>query len=640
MKPRRQRTGLFDGAMELSDIRSCLITGGAAGIGAGVAAAFAARGCGITLADRDARAGAETAQRLKAQFIRCDVTDARQLAAAFDTHYSKFGSPDALFLNAGVEERTSFLDEDDEHVAGWRHVLDVDFTAVAEGVRLAVRRWKRIGARGTIVVTSSAAGLFPVPGGEVYAAAKGACVQLVRSLAHLAPQIRVCALCPAYADTAMVARMRSKLPETQPLLSLPQVVDAAMRCFADPTNAGKCLWVAPGIQRYWRFPFDGTPMDGRRRNLTAAEQPRRHPAWVAWAAQSLPSSQSCVRIHKLSSDFAAATRVDTMALNLTPRPGHALVRRIYAGVNASDVNFSSGRYFGTTNAAAAKLPFVAGFETVGVVVAVAPDVAGQLSVGDVVGSLSYGGFAEYAHEPVKALLPGLPPSKEAVAMLTSGLTASIALEQAAQLKPSDVVLVTAAAGGTGQFAVQLASRAGCYVIATCGGPAKVDLLRRLGAARVIDYTAEDVKAVLKREHPTGVNVVYESVGGAMFDTCLAALAPKGRLVVIGAMSRYASGWAAPSAAPTTVQDVLLFKSATCVGFFLPLYAAHFRRHVAQLASMHASGQLTIAIDPELFVGLESATAAVAHLQSGKSLGKVVLQIPDALPAMTASSAKL
>jgi hypothetical protein len=438
----------------------------------------------------------------------------------------------------------------------------------------------------------------------------------------------------------MVARMRSKLPETQPLLSLPQVVDAAMRCFADPTNAGKCLWVAPGIQRYWRFPFDGTPMDGRRRNLMAAEQPRRHPAWVAWAAQPLPSTQSCVRVHTLSSDFGAATRVDTVALNPTPRPGHALVRRIYAGVNASDVNFSSGRYFGSTKAAAAKLPFAAGFETVGVIVAVAPDVV-MFEVGDVVGSLSYGGFAEFSQEPVKALLPGLPPSKEAVAMLTSGLTASIALEQAAQLKGSDVVLVTAAAGGTGQFAVQLASRAGCYVIATCGGPAKVDLLRRLGAARVIDYTAEDVKAVLKREHPTGVNVVYESVGGAMFDTCLAALAPKGRLVVIGAMSRYASGWAAPKEA-TTVQDVLLFKSATCVGFFLPLYAAHFRRHVAQLVALHASGQLTIAIDPEIFVGLESATAAVAHLQSGKSLGKVVLQIPDALPAMTASprSAKL
>jgi NADPH:quinone reductase-like Zn-dependent oxidoreductase len=95
-----------------------------------------------------------------------------------------------------------------------------------------------------------------------------------------------------------------------------------------------------------------------------------------------------------------------------------------------------------------------------------------------------------------------------LALLTSGLTASIALEQCARLplpppfRPGAAapppppgaaarprtVLVTAAAGGTGQFAVQLARLAGCRVVATCGGGAKAELLRRLGADRVIDYT--------------------------------------------------------------------------------------------------------------------------------------------------------
>ena len=63
------------------------------------------------------------------------------------------------------------------------------------------------------------------------------------------------------------------------------------------------------------------------------------------------------------------------------------------------------------------------------------------------------------------------------------------------------MLVTAAAGGTGQFAVQLAAAAGCTVVATCGSAAKAALLKRLGAARVINYREERVKDVLKREYP-------------------------------------------------------------------------------------------------------------------------------------------
>jgi NADPH:quinone reductase-like Zn-dependent oxidoreductase len=500
---------------------------------------------------------------------------------------------------------------------------------VAEGVRQLVRRWRDAKARGVIVVTSSAAGLYPVPGAEVYAAAKGACVQMVRSLAHLAPAIRVCALCPAFADTQMVARIRGSFAGLAKVTVMPlhTVVDAAMQCFGDSGNAGKCLFVAPGIRRYWAFPGDKVA-----RPVPAPRRPIDH-ALVAWATLPLPATQRAVMVHTLSADFAKATRVDTLPLNPAPKPGHVLVRRLYAGINASDINFTSGRYFGSAKVAAAKLPFAAGFETVGVVVATAPDVK-SLAVGDVVGSLSYGGFAEFGEEPARTLLPGLPPTPEAVALLTSGLTASIALEQAARLRPKEVVLVTAAAGGTGQFAVQLALAQGCHVVATCGGRAKADLLRRLGATRVIDHTAEDVGAVLRKDYPRGVDVIYESVGGTMFDTCLNALAPKGRLVVIGAMSRYASGWAPAASgkgvAPPTVPDVLLWKGASCVGFFLPMHAHHFRRHLAQLVAMLDAGRLQVALDASRH-GLEAASAAVALLQSGKSLGKVVLQIPRDLP---------
>ena len=111
------------------------------------------------------------------------------------------------------------------------------------------------------------------------------------------------------------------------------------------------------------------------------------------------------------------------------------------------------------------------------------------------------GFSEYGVVAARRLLPVPSPTPEVLALMTSGLTASIALEEVGRLTipgpnggtsssstgVTRKVLVTAAAGGTGHFAVQLAKLAGCYVAGTCGGPEKAALLRRLGVDRVIDY---------------------------------------------------------------------------------------------------------------------------------------------------------
>lgn len=619
---------------------SVFVTGGAAGIGAGVAAALCTRHrCRLTLVDLDAEAGEATAAALRlgggeAQFVRCDVIDAGALQSALDVHWQRYGSCDVAFLNAGIEERRSFLDTPSSQE--WRRVLEIDTAAVVEGTRQLVRRWRDTQTRGTLLITSSAAGLYPVPGHEVYAAAKAAVVGLTRSLAPLDARegIRVCALCPRFVDTAMVARMNTLSPGAVEresrgtrLLTLQEVVDAALLCLCDRSNAGKCLHVAPGVSEYWTFA--GEEEIGRVRSTKVARVPPSA-SLLAWASAPLPATQLRVEVHALSSDFRAATRVAEAPMP-RPRAGHVLLQRLWTGVNASDVNFSSGRYFGSRDAAQALLPFTAGFESVGVVAALGEGVKGW-AIGDVAGSFSTGGFSQYAEEPAHTLLPGVPPSPEGVALLTSGLTASIALEQAARLRATDTVLVTAAAGGTGQFAVQLAARMGCRVVATCGGADKVQLLRRLGAHRVIDHTRESVRAVLKREFPKGIDVVYESVGGDMFHTALASLAPKGRLVVVGAMSRYATNWAADQdKAGPVLQDALLWKSASCCGFFLPLHAQHFRRHLARLAAMHAAGQLVVSLDQKSFVGLEAAADAVEHLQSGQSIGKVVLQVADPLP---------
>ena len=155
------------------------------------------------------------------------------------------------------------------------------------------------------------------------------------------------------------------------------------------------------------------------------------------------------------------------------------------------------------------------------------------------------------------------------------------------------VLVTAAAGGTGQIAAQLAKLAGHVVIATCGGGAKVDLLRRLGVDRVVNYREEKLRDVLKREFPRGIDLAYESVGGD-FSPRWTRWRPGGRVIVIGMMSQYTAGgdgaedaWT-PSNHPG-LPEKLLWKSGACVGFFLPHYARHFRRHLAALSRLLAGG---------------------------------------------------
>ncbi|MEM6785448.1 MAG: quinone oxidoreductase family protein [Bacteroidota bacterium] len=301
----------------------------------------------------------------------------------------------------------------------------------------------------------------------------------------------------------------------------------------------------------------------------------------------------------------------------TPGPGEVLIRNIVAGINASDVNVAAGRY-----TPGAEPPVDLGFEAAGEVVAVGEGVE-HLAVGDFAAtSLLGGGFRTHQVVKAKLAIPVPAATPEVLSILVSGLTASIALETQGDLKAGETVLVTAAAGGTGQYAVQLAKRAGCRVLGTCSTDAKADLLRSLGCDRPIPYKTENLKAVLKKEAPKGLDVVYESVGGRMFDTALRALAVHGRLIAIGFIGEYVDG-------PERVTDVrvyhrLLAKSASVRGFFLPHFPRLFRPHMERLFGLVQSGEFQVAIDPVRFDGLEAVPDAVEHLHSGQSQGKVVV----------------
>jgi len=307
------------------------------------------------------------------------------------------------------------------------------------------------------------------------------------------------------------------------------------------------------------------------------------------------------------------------------KPNEILVKNSFVGINASDINWTAGRYDPTL-----KPPFDLGFEGLGEIVAKGKNVS-KLKDGQFVTYMKYGSFTDLITLDSRHVFP--IPSKDPgyLPLLVSGLTASIALEEVGRIrpdkKPAESVLVTAAAGGTGQFAVQWAKLHGCHVIGTTSSDSKAEFLTAIGCDRVINYKKEDVNEALRRDYPSGVDCVYESVGGGMFDVCLNNLATKGRLVVIGFITDYKEekmGFK-PNKSLALLPAKLLKKSASVGGFFLFHYADQFPVYFLRLARLYAEGKLTSKVDLS-FRGLDSIPDAVDYLHSGKNLGKVVVEL--------------
>uniref|UniRef100_A0A4X2LQ66 15-oxoprostaglandin 13-reductase n=1 Tax=Vombatus ursinus TaxID=29139 RepID=A0A4X2LQ66_VOMUR len=314
-----------------------------------------------------------------------------------------------------------------------------------------------------------------------------------------------------------------------------------------------------------------------------------------------------------------------------PGDGDLLVRNRFVGVNASDINFSAGRYNTSV-----KVPFDAGFEGIGEVVALGLTASAKYTIGQAVAYVTPGSFAEYTVVPAKIAIPVPSVKPEYLTLLISGTTAYISLKELGELSEGKKVLVTAAAGGTGQFAVQLAKKAKCHVIGTCSSTEKSVFLKSIGCDLPINYKSENVGAVLKREYPEGVDVVYESVGGEMFDLAVNALAIKGRLIIIGFISGYQTPTGLSPIKAGTLPSKLLKKSASVKGFFLNHYFSEYQKAMDHLLKMYESQELVCEVDlgdlsPEgKFTGLESVFRAVDYMYMGKNTGKIVVELPHSV----------
>jgi NADPH:quinone reductase len=295
-----------------------------------------------------------------------------------------------------------------------------------------------------------------------------------------------------------------------------------------------------------------------------------------------------------------------------PGPGQLLVDVEAAGVNYRDVYEREGG-----GAHAAETPHPAGVEGAGTVAAVGGEVD-RFAPGDrVAWSNAPGSYAEQVLVAADAAvsLPDGIATEVAAAVMLQGSTAHYLATSTYPVQPGDTVLVHAAAGGVGLLLTQIAAMRGGRVIATTSTAEKAELARGAGADETIGYEgfAESARELTGGE---GVAAVYDGIGAATFDESLAALRPRGYMVLYGA----ASG------PPPPVEIAKL--NAGSLFLTRPTLAHHgrdgdeLRMRAADLLGWIADGRLDVRIGGRY--ALADAARAQADLASRGTTGKLIL----------------
>jgi len=298
-----------------------------------------------------------------------------------------------------------------------------------------------------------------------------------------------------------------------------------------------------------------------------------------------------------------------------PRANQVVIEVRAAGCNFFDILLVQGKY-----QMKPAFPFTPGAEVAGVVCELGPGVRG-VAIGDrVFAGLALGAFAERVALPVAALhpMPAAMSFPEAAAFPVVYPTSYAALVYRANLRAGETLLVHAAAGGVGVAAVQIGKALGARVIATAGGADKLAVALRAGADLAIDYSSGDwVDAVKQATGGRGADVIYDPVGGQIFEGSLKCIAWNGRLLVIG----FAGG-----TIPEVKVNRILLKNIAVVGLHWGAYATHEPERVpevfAELAKLYESGQ----VRPLIFgtYSLDEVPQALEALGSRGSYGKVII----------------
>src|SRR5215204_2159779 len=234
-----------------------LVTGGAGGFGRAFARRLAARGHAVVVADLDAEGAAEVAASVGGVAVRADVSRPEDTVAAVRRAVSEFGRLDVVALNAGVASALGPLDPLD--LAAYRRIVGVNQDAVVYGLDAAVPALRASGG-GKVVVTASLAGLVPMPADPLYTLTKTAVVAYVRALGPPLAEVgvTVTALCPGFADTAILGPLREPLAAAaMPLLSADDVGEAFVSLL-ERGRPGEVWFVQPGREP-GPYEFRGVP---------------------------------------------------------------------------------------------------------------------------------------------------------------------------------------------------------------------------------------------------------------------------------------------------------------------------------------------------------------------------------------------
>lgn len=227
---------------------------------------------------------------------------------------------------------------------------------------------------------------------------------------------------------------------------------------------------------------------------------------------------------------------DVLELQEHPRPnvepGKVLIEVDACSLNFFDILLCQGKYQEKP-----PIPFTPGSEISGTIREIGEDC--QLEVGQRViatPAKPEGGLSEWVSVPEESVyvVTDSMTSSEAAGMFITYQTSYYALYYRASLKEGEVLLVHAGAGGVGSAAIQLGKARGAKVIATAGGPDKVQICKDLGADIAIDYRSENFVEIVKRKtNGNGADVIYDPVGADVFDLSRKCIAFDGRLLVVG-----------------------------------------------------------------------------------------------------------
>ena len=301
-----------------------------------------------------------------------------------------------------------------------------------------------------------------------------------------------------------------------------------------------------------------------------------------------------------------------------PGPGEVRIKVKAAAVNFPDLLQTKGEYQHKP-----ALPFIPGMEIAGEVEALGEGVT-QFQIGDaVVGGARIGGFSEYAVTPAAILRP--KPANlsfsHAAGYATAYLTAYVSLVRRAQVEPGEWVLVHGAAGGVGLAAVDLARHLGCKVIAASASDEKLAILEKEYAPdAIVNVTGGFRERVKEITGGRGADVIYDPVGGDVFDESVRCIAFNGRILSIG----FTSG-----RLPVLPVNMALIKGFSVMGVRAGEYGRQFpekgRENTAAIWALANEGKMRPRVDHEY--PLSEWRAAFESLANRKVVGKTIIR-PD------------